>query len=617
MKFSVLALDFDGTIAKDDRPDHNVLMAIDIARTRGIAVILVTGRTLRHLRRDMADLSRFDAVVAENGAVLEFPSVGKRILTRPPNPKLIKELRDTGIQFSVGDCIFDADASSAPAILKAIKKLGLPVSLIFNHNRVMALPQGVTKATGLREALNTLRLSLHNCLGIGDGENDYQMLDSCEVGVAVSWGSKSLLEIADDVIQGDGPAAIAKYLERVLESTRLPLNLKDRRRILLGQTTDGQDLEVAVHGRTVLIAGDPRSGKSWVAGLVCEQLILHGYSVCVIDPEGDYTPLEALPGVVVFGGDEPPPRLTELANALRYPDLSAVLDLSRLNHEKKVRYLRQALPMIAELRRTSGQPHWILVDEAHYFLDRPEHRSMVDTDLGAYLLITYRVSNLPTNLLQTVETVIVTQITDPREASRLSSMFDQSQYEVEWNTVLKNLGIKEAALLPNVGAPQGGLKKFVVAGRLTPHVRHRSKYLEVPMAEWHGFVFTRDGEPVGKPALTLKEFVSMLGQVPAAVLEGHARRGDFSRWVGGVLGDQPLAREVQKVEKAFARGKIPLLCESLVEPVRERYELTGVHFPARLCQPQRDVPQPGGSNIYESKTIKEDGRSGTRNQSTA
>src|SRR5690606_6834058 len=112
-------------------------------------------------------------------------------------------------------------------------------------------------------------------------------------------------------------------------------------------------------------------------------------------------PLEALPGVVVFGGDEPPPRLSDLANALRYPDLSAVLDLSRLNHEEKVNYLRQVLPMIAELRRTSGQPHWILVDEAHYFLDGAEHRSMVDSSLGAYLFVTYRVLNLPSNLLKT------------------------------------------------------------------------------------------------------------------------------------------------------------------------------------------------------------------------
>ena len=54
----------------------------------------------------------------------------------------------------------------------------------------------------------------------------------------------------------------------------------------------------------MLIEGDPQSGKSWVAGLVCEQMILQGYSVCVIDPEGDYRTLEPLPGVVIMGGTD-------------------------------------------------------------------------------------------------------------------------------------------------------------------------------------------------------------------------------------------------------------------------------------------------------------------------
>src|SRR2546430_11434817 len=36
----------------------------------------------------------------------------------------------------------------------------------------------------------------------------------------------------------------------------------------------------------------PISGKSWIAGLLCEQLALQRYSLCVVDPEGDYRALE-------------------------------------------------------------------------------------------------------------------------------------------------------------------------------------------------------------------------------------------------------------------------------------------------------------------------------------
>ena len=86
---------------------------------------------------------------------------------------------------------------------------------------------------------------------------------------------------------------------------QLPIPARARRRLLLGYTDDGREFSLAVRGRNVLVAGDANSGKSWVAGLLCEQLILHGYCVCVIDPEGDYSSLEDLPGVTVLGGEDP------------------------------------------------------------------------------------------------------------------------------------------------------------------------------------------------------------------------------------------------------------------------------------------------------------------------
>jgi hypothetical protein len=40
-----------------------------------------------------------------------------------------------------------------------------------------------------RRAFAILRLSGHNTLGIGDAENDHELPETCEVGVAVAWGS--------------------------------------------------------------------------------------------------------------------------------------------------------------------------------------------------------------------------------------------------------------------------------------------------------------------------------------------------------------------------------------------------------------------------------------------
>ena len=139
-----------------------------------------------------------------------------------------------------------------------------------------------------------------------------------------------------------------------------------------------------------------------------------------------------LKGKVVFGGDEEPPRLSEVARALRRPDTSIVIDLSSVAHEAKLAYAGGLLPMLAALRRDMGLPHWIVVDEAHYFLSGPEAERMVDFELAAYLLITYRPSLLHPRLLETVETVLATPLTDPGEVHALSRLCEATGSEVAW-----------------------------------------------------------------------------------------------------------------------------------------------------------------------------------------
>ena len=220
-------------------------------------------------------------------------------------------------------------------MLDVIHELELPIVLVFNRGRVMALAQGVSKATGLGATLNMLRASPRNTVAVGDAENDHELLRLAEIGVAVEWGSRSLVAAADVVIAGSGPAAVSDFIRRVADSGRLPAAIRARRRLLLGRTEDGREFSLAVRGRNVLITGETNSGKSWLAGLLCERLILHGYSLCVIDPEGDYRTLDALPGVTVLGGEDPPPTPRDLLRALRYPDRSVVIDLSSLTATRR------------------------------------------------------------------------------------------------------------------------------------------------------------------------------------------------------------------------------------------------------------------------------------------
>src|SRR5579863_2743395 len=507
MKFGVLALDYDGTIATDGRLDSDVRAAIGEARTRGIAVVIVTGRILSELKQVAGDLQFVDAVVAENGAVLDFPNGHSRLLGNPPPAAFLEELRRLNLEFKVGQCVVELDAASAPQVLIVIRELELPLAILFNRGRLMVLPHGVTKGNGLREALATLRLSVHNAIGIGDAENDHHLLATCEIGLAVSWGSQALQRVADAVLRGDGPPAVASYIRESMADVRLPPKRIGRHRLTLGIAENKHVLALALRGRNALIAGDPQSGKSWLTGLACEQMILQGYSVCVIDPEGDYRTLESLPGVVVFGGEDPPPELPDLARMLRHPDMSAVIDLSHVPYQEKVSYLKSLLPMLAAIRRSTGLPHRIVIDEAHYFLHEPNARELLDLTLGAYTLVTYRMSDVHPDLRRAIEGVIVKRTTEPRELQALKGLAGAKGIGSEWTKVLGSLELGQAILLSENDEPETTPSKFQLSSRLTSHVRHRAKYLDVQLLREQGFVFSENGNKVGGPARTLKEFV--------------------------------------------------------------------------------------------------------------
>jgi hydroxymethylpyrimidine pyrophosphatase-like HAD family hydrolase len=127
MKFSILAIDYDGTMARHGHALPEVVAAIREARSQGITVVLVTGRILDDLRRVLTEEDLFDVIVTENGAVLGFPNGGTRVLGRPASRELLSELCEGRIECAFGECIIEADAATAPKILEAIRRLELPL----------------------------------------------------------------------------------------------------------------------------------------------------------------------------------------------------------------------------------------------------------------------------------------------------------------------------------------------------------------------------------------------------------------------------------------------------------------------------------------------------------
>lgn len=567
MKFGVLALDYDGTIAQEGVLSPDVKAAIAEARARGIVVIIATGRILFDLQRAAGDLSFVNAVVAENGAVLEFPGSQTRFVGHLPPQDFFDELRRRGVMFQSGHCVVEADASAAPTILAAIRDMQVPLAILFNRSRLMVLPQAISKGTGLRDVLNILRLSPHNAIAIGDAENDHDLLAECELAVAVGWGSATLQAEADQVVNGDGPGAVAAYIRRAITQTRLPAGRLGRHRITVGVGHDGIPLASDIRGQNILIVGESQSGKSWATGLLCEQMIVQGYCLCVIDPEGDYGGLESLPGVVVLRGTDQPPDMTDVARALQHFDLSVVVDLSCVQLQEKSDYLKAVLPMLASVRRTTGLPHRIVVDEAHYFLRETNVDQLLDMELGAYTIVTYRPSDLHPDVRRAIDIVVAKKLTDVRE---VQTLFEMSRtIDGSGTSILNDLSIDEAVVVSKETQEQ--LRRFKLLPRLTPHVRHRTKYFDFDVIPGQEFVFTENGTAIGSPARSLKDFAALVQGYPMSSVGQHAQRGDFSRWIANVFYDHRLASDVRKLEQRYRLNHLADVRQPIAALILARY----------------------------------------------
>jgi len=218
MRYFCLICDYDGTIAHDGRCAPSTVEALKRVRASGRKLILATGRQLTELQEVFPEHAVFDRIVAENGAVLYRPANQEcTVLADSPSAEFVDELRRRRVQpLSVGQCIVATWRPFASTVLEVIRGMGLDLQVISNKDAVMVLPSGVNKASGLQIALNELRLSPHNTVGVGDAENDHVFLGMCECSVAVANALPALKEHADLVTAGSHGAGVEELIERLL-----------------------------------------------------------------------------------------------------------------------------------------------------------------------------------------------------------------------------------------------------------------------------------------------------------------------------------------------------------------------------------------------------------------
>ena len=223
MTIRALATDYDGTIATHGEVPASVVSALERFRASGRPILLVTGRRLPSLREVFPGFEMFDAVVAENGALLYRPATREEVsLAPPPPPAFLAALARRGVTPELGRTIVATEATREPELAAAIAETGVAWRVILNKDSAMCLPAGVDKASGLEHALGALGLAAADVAGVGDAENDLDFLARCGLAAAVANALPEVRAAADLVTEEEEGAGVAWLIERVLAGETFP-----------------------------------------------------------------------------------------------------------------------------------------------------------------------------------------------------------------------------------------------------------------------------------------------------------------------------------------------------------------------------------------------------------
>jgi len=535
MHFLALAVDYDGTIAENGSVPPQVCASLTTLKNSGRKLLLVTGRELQALKHHFPHLDLFDLVVAENGALLYDPVTDtEELIAEPASMDLVSRLRGKGVSpLSVGRSVIATWHPWEEAVINSIRELGLELQMTFNKDAIMVLPPGVNKASGLAAALRTLGICELNVVGVGDAENDHSFLSICGCSAAVSNAIDSIKASADVCLSLDHGRGVCELVDMLLEkdATLVPI---ERIGLELGQTLDAHKVWMPAES-VLLVIGNSGSGKSSYVTWLTERMVQAHQGFCIIDPEGDYLTLE---DAVTVGGLTVPPTTEESVHHLLQAQLNVVVSALALDPPARIQLFGEMLPFIQDLRRVSGRPYWLIVDEAHYML--PHCAVWPPGFLGnmGAIIVAVDFDQVCPAVLEGVN-VLVTLGSTARElveqfAKRIQRRcpdFPERSPGPEYACLWDLRNDKEVVLLNQLRPTQ-------------KHHRHSGKYVAGDVGAWHAFRFST----LCQSASNLTEFLSLSTRLEDTALRGYMNAGDFSKWFREIIRDDVLANKTHQVE---------------------------------------------------------------------
>lgn len=235
----IIFLDFDETLYSHvtNRIPESAAIAVNKARENGVKVFLCSGRSLSEM--DYFDISsvQLDGMIANNGQIgydgnnnvlFDYPIGGelKKLILEKFNSKTVPMILNTkntvmcnfinenliAVQKEInsplppikeyeGEDFYMASAFySNEKDWDDLLQLKQFANITYWHDgAVDIVPNNVSKAVGIQRILDLFNIDKEDAMGIGDSENDIQMLQYCGTAIAVEKAMDSVKQVADYV----------------------------------------------------------------------------------------------------------------------------------------------------------------------------------------------------------------------------------------------------------------------------------------------------------------------------------------------------------------------------------------------------------------------------------
>ena len=563
MRYQVVALDYDGTIAHHGRVSEETVESLRQLKASKRKIILVTGRELDELKSIFPEHLLFDRIVAENGALIYNPAtLEEKLLGEKPPESFINDLKKQNVSpLSVGRVIVATWEPHQNTVLEAIKRSGIERQVIFNKGAVMILPAGINKAKGLSSVLKELNFSMHNVVAIGDAENDSAMLQAAECAVVVQNALPALKKTVDWVTNDDHGKGVIEMTNQLLKDDLHILDEKLKKHHLdFGKKFDGNEYTIGPYRQGILLAGESGGGKTTLTTFFLETLIAKKYQFCLIDPEGDYSELQ---GTVTIGDATHLPVIEEIIKLLTNPLQNVVVNILSIPLNDRPEFFNSLFAALLELRKTFGHPHWFIFDEAHHLIPKGAAKSFfnIPRDLNNFMLVTTEPELLnPAIVLHTNLAIVI-----GKDPGNIINQYAQLKKNSEPGISVKELN-KGEAWIWEIDKHDPFPVRIEKPAQLMQ--RHKKKYATGDMQD-SSFYFRGPGHKLNLKANNLMIFIQMAEGVDDDTWMYHFGKKDYSQWFRNAVHDDELSDAAEKIEEQEtdpAKSK-----EKILNLIKEKY----------------------------------------------